>query len=163
MTIGEHTVKGLHDFDGRWCPPWWRPAPKAEIARKKNVTRESLLSKMASVHSTLAATPSKLWHQQLKPTLTLTFFSVLDGVRHGGRPCWQRRLSLSRNRGALVSCLASAVVGMCSWCEHPLRTRQQESILQIIDFLSLPGAAGKCNFSSFFGAPAAKNNERSIL
>jgi hypothetical protein len=84
----------------------------------------------------------------------------LDGVRHGGRLCWQRRLSLSRNRGALVSCLASAVVGMCSWCEHPLRKRQQESISQIIDFLSLPGAAWKCDFSSFFWCPCCEKQRK---
>ncbi len=58
MTRGEHIVMGLHDFDCRWCPPWGRP-PKAEIAWKKSIMRQSLLSKMAPVHSTFVATPSK--------------------------------------------------------------------------------------------------------
>jgi hypothetical protein len=41
------------------------------------------------------------------------------GWRAARRLRWQRRLLLSRNRGTLVSCLASPVAGMCSWWEHP--------------------------------------------
>jgi hypothetical protein len=49
---------------------------KQKLRQKKTTAmRESLLSKMASVHSTLAATPSKTAGQQLKPTLTSMFSS----------------------------------------------------------------------------------------
>jgi hypothetical protein len=125
MTEGEHIVMGLHDFDGRWHPPWWKP-PKAEIAQKKTIMRESLLSKMASVHSTLAVTPSKT---VVPATEADTDFNVLlyIGWHAAWRLCWQWWLLLSRNRGRLVSCVTSPVVGMCSWWEHPLRKRQQES------------------------------------
>jgi hypothetical protein len=60
MTVGEHIVMGLHDFDGQWHPAHHDEShQKQKLHEKKTVMRESLLSKMASVHSTLAATPSK--------------------------------------------------------------------------------------------------------
>jgi hypothetical protein len=45
------------------------------------------------------------------------FFSVLDGVWHGS--CIDGGDCCSQGTAAtLVSCLASPVVGMCSWWEH---------------------------------------------
>jgi hypothetical protein len=59
-------------------------------------------------------------------TCIAEFFHRLNlSVQRGG--CIDSGDSLSRNHGALVYCLASPVAWMCSWWEHPLRKKQQES------------------------------------
>jgi hypothetical protein len=56
-------------------PTMMKATKKKKLHKKTTVTRESLLFRMASVHSTLWQHPPKLWHQQLKPTLTSMFSS----------------------------------------------------------------------------------------
>jgi hypothetical protein len=73
------TVDGAHHDEGQH--------QKQKLREKKMLRGNLSCRKWLLCILPLQRHPPKLWHQQLKLTLTLTFFSVLDGVRHGGRLC----------------------------------------------------------------------------